>query len=122
MQIGQRTPWGPAHNVTTLGPAVQLVDTASHGGLHLEERARNAVPAEVGATLMNGPEWAEEDCELPIVLSLLLGAQEIDVATLWTTAERVHETGAAAARNYERYHPTCRHLPERAHGNNEAAH
>ena len=70
---------------------------------------------------MHGAEWAEEDCELPIVLSLLLGADEVDAHTLWVPAARVHDAAAAAARTYERYRAACRHLPERARGDSDTA-
>ena len=68
------SPWGGVQSATVLAPGATLIETASHGGLHLAGRALEAIPRAVGATFINGPSWAEEDCELAIALAILHAA------------------------------------------------
>ena len=65
------TPWGPPQHVGVVAEGVYRIVTASHGGLMLSDEAQAALPAGVPQMLLNGPEWAEEDCEEIIVLALL---------------------------------------------------
>ena len=77
MRAGSYTPWGDVQDVVALGPEVERVSTMSHGGLHVVGRAADAIPPSVWATMMNGRGWAEEDCELVIVATLLMDAGHI---------------------------------------------
>ena len=65
------TPWGEAYHVEEIADGIHSVTTASHGGLRLSEAAQKRLPADVLSAFMHGPGWAEEDCEVPIVLTLL---------------------------------------------------
>ena len=85
---GSRTPWGPAQDVTTYGPDVVYATTASHGGLRVTGAAAQSIPASVWSTMMNGRGWAEEDCEFPIILALLVkGGHVTNTKTLEKTAD-----------------------------------
>ena len=111
MQNGDATPWGPADDVTRLGDEVWWVSTPSHGGVRIQGAAAAAIPAAVGETFIQGPEWAEEDCEAVLVLSILeergmlydtpLG---MDTATLRRHAQQM-------ATEFDRYGPALPHLP-----------
>ena len=99
---GSRTPWGPAQDVIAYGPEVVLVSTAGHGGLRVTGAAAKAIPESVWATMMHGRGWAEEDCEYPIILALLIKAGHItDPGILKRTAD-VWEYAKLNTR-YERY-------------------
>ncbi len=104
-----RTPWGAAQTTHTLAPSVTLVTTASHGGLLLAGDA--SMPPDVGETFINGPDWAEEDCELPIALAILhrdgvLG----DDALLGQTPAQTREMARTIARRFPRYAAALGHL------------
>ena len=64
------TPWGPAQEIVELAEGVLRVSTASHGGLKLSPERWAELPAEVRNLMLN-PTFAEEDCEEPIVKTLL---------------------------------------------------
>ena len=103
MREGDRSPWGTIDHVTRLGPEVEVVETASHGGLHFQGKAINAVPAQVRATFIKGPTWAEEDLELSIALAFLHCLGHIDDDKLWLPAEKLHEAALKNATSYDRY-------------------
>ena len=83
------------------------METASHGGLHFHGKAITAVPAQVRATFIEGPTWAEEDLELPIALTFLHCRDHIDSDKLWLPAEKLHEAALKSATSYERYKATA---------------
>ena len=56
---GDPTPWGPAQHVERLADGIELVETASHGGIKLSAVRLGAMPA--AARTSDG--WYEEDCE-----------------------------------------------------------
>ena len=64
------TPWGWTQDITELGEGVWRVATPSHGGLKLSREQWDELPAEVRQTMLTET-FAEEDCEEPIVLTLL---------------------------------------------------
>ena len=64
------TPWGWTKNVVELTSGVWRVATPSHGGLKLSPERWTGLPAEV-RDAMHTPTFAEEDCEEPIVRTLL---------------------------------------------------
>ena len=105
MREGDQTPWGPAQNCDKIGANIWIVGTASHGGVRMAGKAADAIPAAVGRTFINGREWAEEDCELPIALALLMAAGQIDETRLnalyrTTTTNRMWELAHYSAKTY----------------------
>ena len=74
IRVGDDTPWGKAEAVTQLGFGVHRVTTTSHGGIAMDDPAKEHVPDTVRATFTHGPNWAEEDFETPIALAFLLAA------------------------------------------------
>ena len=57
------SPWGRITHTEHLGYGVEVVHTASHGGLRLSHEATDRLPSDVASTFYNGPGWPEEDCE-----------------------------------------------------------
>ena len=100
---GDRSPWGTIDHVTCLGPNVAVVETPSHGGLHLEGPAIEAVPAAVRATFIEGPTWAEEDLELAIALTFLHCRGHVDEGSLWLPAEKLRDAALRNTETYDRY-------------------
>lgn len=108
------TPWGRSDTSDTLGPGVVLVTTPSHGGLLLPENS--AIPAAVTATFINGPRWAEEDCELPIALALLQATGAVkDDALPGYPAAKILEAARGIAERFPRYTVALDHLPKTRH-------
>ena len=103
MRAGSYTPWGDVQDVVALGPEVDRVSTASHGGLHVVGRAADAVPAAVWATMMNGRGWAEEDCELVIVATLLMDAGHITSERYLDNADEARDAARMMVAGLERY-------------------
>ena len=64
------TPWGWTRDVVELAEGILRVTTPSHGGLKLSRERWHELPAAVRDTMLN-PTFAEEDCEEPIVRTLL---------------------------------------------------
>ena len=64
------TPWGWTHDVEELVDGVLRVSTPSHGGLKLSRERWDGLPAEVRDAMLVQT-FAEEDCEEPIVRTLL---------------------------------------------------
>ena len=77
------TPWGWTKNVVELIEGVWRVATPSHGGLKLSPERWAELPAEVRDAMYTRT-FAEEDCEEPIVRTLLgLGdSQEKELALM----------------------------------------
>ena len=96
--VRMRSPWGDVQEKERIGEGVTFVATGSHGGLMLAEDAQKRLPREVRDCFINGHAWAEEDCEAPIVLTLLGLSKETGRAALYI------------ARQFERYRPCLPHL------------
>ena len=64
------TPWGWTKDVKELAEGVWQVSTPSHGGLKLSTERWDSLPAEL-RDAMYSQTFAEEDCEEPIVRTLL---------------------------------------------------
>ena len=64
------TPWGDPQDIEELAEGVWRVETAGHGGLKLSRERWRSLPAAVREVLLD-PGFAEEDCEEPIVRTLL---------------------------------------------------
>ena len=95
------TPWGIAEHVEELSDGLFAVSTASHGGLRLMERVQKRLTPDVLDTFRNGPNWAEEDCEAPIVLTLL---------GLASAGQK--RVALAVSMQYQRYRPALARLEE----------
>ena len=103
MHEGSHTPWGPAQDVESLGPDVTRVSTASHGGLHVTGKAADSIPAAVWSAMMNGRGWAEEDCELVIVATMLMDAGHITCPCYLEHRDAARDAARTMAARYERY-------------------
>ena len=64
------TPWGWTKNIVELAGGVWRVATPSHGGLKLSPERWNELPPAVQDAMLS-KSFAEEDCEEPIVRTLL---------------------------------------------------
>ena len=64
------TPWGWTRDIEELAEGVWRVSTPSHGGLKLSLERWDSLPAEL-RDAMYTQTFAEEDCEEPIVRTLL---------------------------------------------------
>ena len=105
------TPWGYSQDIEELAEGVLRVSTAGHGGLQLSRERWDAIPAAVRDAMLT-PTFAEEDCEEPIVRTLLgLGDH------------RDREMAVRVADCFERYAPALPHLRGRGegHGHDHAA-
>ena len=92
------TPWGWTRDIEELAEGVWRVATPSHGGLKLSRERWDELPAEVRGAIFT-PTFAEEDCEEPIVRTLLgLGD------------DRDREFALTVAGNFDRYSPALPHL------------
>ena len=98
------TPWGPPQDVEELAEGVWRVSTASHGGLMLGPDRWAAIPAAVQDTMLN-PTFAEEDCEEPIIRTILgLGGH------------RDREIALRVTEYFQRYAPSLTHLQKEGEG------
>ena len=88
------SPWGNTMNIYELAPGVHRVTTKSHGGLYLEQEQWYSLPDLVRDTIIS-PFFAEEDCEEPIVRTLLGLANAED-----------QNLAIEIAQEYHRYTPT----------------
>ena len=96
------TPWGWPQDTLELAEGVWRVSTAGHGGLKLSRERWYSLPDVVRDTMLN-PTFAEEDCEEPIVRTLLgLGD------------EREREYALKVAGYFDRYAPALPFLRELA--------
>ena len=91
------TPWGWTYDVEELADGVLRVSTPSHGGLKLSRERWDSLPAQVRDAMLTAT-FAEEDCEEPIVRTLLgLGDD-------WT-----REFALTVAGYFDRYAPALPH-------------
>lgn len=110
MREGDPSPWGTIDHVTKLGPEVHFVSTPSHGGLKLIGKAKQAVPATVQRTFINGGEWAEEDLEASLALPFLHAAGLIDNDAFGKPFDELLDDARRIANGFERYLPAAKHL------------
>lgn len=63
-----RTPWGAAQDVAEVAPGITRIDTASHGGYHLDRKRQAEVVRRFPhfKTFAGGP-WYEEDQDRALV-------------------------------------------------------
>ena len=92
------TPWGYPQDIEELAEGVWRVFTAGHGGLKLSRERWYSLPDVVRDTMLNSS-FAEEDCEEPIVRTLMgLGDH------------REREFAIRVAGCFPRYAPALPHL------------
>ena len=92
------TPWGWTRDIEELAEGVWRVWTPSHGGLKLSRERWDSLPAEL-RDAMYTQTFAEEDCEEPIVRTLLgLGD------------DREREMALKVAGYFDRYAPALPYL------------
>ena len=92
------TPWGWTQDIEQLVEGVWRVTTPSHGGLKLSRERWEELPADVRDAMLT-PTFAEEDCEEPIVRTLLgLGDN------------RTRELALTVAGYFDRYTPALPYL------------
>ena len=96
------TPWGWTTDIEELAEGVWRVSTPSHGGLKLSRERWEELPAEL-RDVMFTQTFAEEDCEEPIVRTLL-GIGD----------DRDREMALKVAGYFERYAPALPYLRDRA--------
>ncbi len=98
------TPWGWTKDAVELADGITKVTTASHGGLRLSPERWDELPAAVRGT-MSCESFAEEDCEEPIVKTLL-----------GVGGDRDREAALAVAGYFERYAPALPFVRSRLPG------
>ena len=98
------TPWGWTRDVEELAEGVWRVWTPSHGGLKLSRERWDSLPAAVRDTMYTQT-FAEEDCEEPIVRTLLGVDDDGD-----------REMALKVAGYFDRYAPALPYLRDRAPG------
>ena len=113
------TPWGPAEHAAHLGNGVLSVSTPRHGGLFIPDKVFCEIPAPVRETLFAGTaspgeNWAEENCDLPIVMPFIfdrLDRELLDAEFPAHTLDKAHwsERARRTANHFERYRAV---LPE----------
>ena len=94
------TPWGWTQEIQKLAEGVLRVTTAGHGGLKLSRERWEELPAAVRDTKLT-PLYAEEDCEEPIVRTLL-GVGD----------ERDKESALRVAGSFDMYAPALPYIRE----------
>ena len=92
------TPWGWTWDIEELAEGVWRVSTPSHGGLKLSRERWAALPAELQYAMYTQT-FAEEDCEEPIVRTLL-GIGD----------DREREMALKVAGYFDRYAPALPYL------------
>ena len=98
------TPWGWSQDVEELAEGVLRISTAGHGGLKLSLGRWASLPRAVRDAMFNAT-FAEEDCEEPIVRTLLgIGGK------------RDREMALDIAGRFERYAPALPYLRDHAPG------
>ena len=103
MTTSIHTPWGRTRDVVELTEGVWRAWTPSHGGLKLSPQRWASLPRAVQGTMMN-PGFAEEDCEEPIVKTVLDIGDDSDRERAWEIVE-YFERYAPARRFVHCYRP-----------------
>ena len=108
MKTTMYTPWGCPEDVEELAEGVLRVSTAGHGGLKLSRERWDSLPAAVRNTMLTRT-FAEEDCEEPIVRTLLgLGD------------DRDREAALRVAGHFPEYAPALPYLRGKGEGHERA--
>lgn len=98
------SPWGEIQWAEPLCPGMDLISTASHGGVRVDREAAVLLsPAARKCGFRDaGFLWFEEDCQEPVVLRELLDKK------LWTVPDRIKDPEQFAAsldRTIQTYNP-----------------
>jgi hypothetical protein len=64
-----QTPWGMSQDVENIGPGIDFVETAGHGGIRLSADKHADIQKRFPnfETFASGP-WYEEDCDICVVV------------------------------------------------------
>jgi len=69
MSIPTESPWGGINQKTTLIPQmIEVVQTASHGGVYVTPTWNKLIPLFMKTNYYNHEGWYEEDCEYSVAL------------------------------------------------------
>lgn len=109
----ESSPWGEIQDSETLIPGMEMVTTASHGGIRVTKEAAMllSTAARKCGFRQNGYLWFEEDCQEPVVLRELMDKK------LWQPPTRIKDPKAfeqSIDRNIQEYNPTYWQARERA--------
>ena len=120
----KNTPWGEWDHADHLGNGIYCITTPSHGGLYIPPSMQRHVPDPVRICLMDGPQWAEEDIEMTLVLSVLIAYLEpYQLRQQFTAALDPSEQGAgirlfdfarSVCQQYPQYEACLYYIPEEA--------
>ena len=104
-KAGDWTPWGPAQHVEPLREGVELVQTASHGGLRLSTEVAATLPTGFKGFADGGRVWHEEDIDMPMILWFLrlgwLPTLCLPETRLFDYGENVAQHGGRSASNWQ---------------------
>lgn len=89
---GTSSPWGRIQSRKTLAPGITIVETASHGGIHLSQQRWGTLPAALQCNPYGGGRWFEEDAEA--IIPLLFFREELPAATLLSRWRQAQDMGA----------------------------
>lgn len=97
VNVGSRTPWGTADNVSEVAPGITIADTPSHGGVKLTPQRNKEIPP----ALRNSSGWYEEDCEVNIPMRYFPAefAAQPHLRDRWT-AERMAESAEQSIKDW----------------------
>ena len=112
------TPWGWTRDVEELADGVLRVSTPGHGGLKLSRERWDELPAAVRNAMLT-PTFAEEDCEEPIVRTLLGLGDDRDREMALTVAG--YFSRYAPALPFIRSHPPGLHYHVQSYRGNDGS-
>ena len=101
----ENTPWGASQGEEHIADGVTAYTTASHGGLRIEGPAFERLPATFKEVMFLKPNediklaWAEEDCDMPIALTLL------GIHLPWTPLEKERRLAIQICKAFDKYRP-----------------
>lgn len=106
------TPWGTVEEweCSDLGAGVWLVPVPGTGGIHISGPAADALPDELKRLLINGPEWAEANSELPIVIACVIDLLDRDLLKIHYP-QALSDASQPVPPVIVQAHHVCRHSP-----------
>ena len=116
------SPWGEPETIEDLSQGLYFVHAGGHGGLHIGTPIIKNVPKAVLKCLLDGPTWAEEDCEAPIILNILTPHLDKEALLKITQSGQTandraiaeYRLAKLATERHERYSPCRKFLREPA--------
>jgi len=112
--MNRSTPWGAAQDTKQVARGITRIDTASHGGYHLNAERLAAMPEQLRRiTPFAGAGWYEEDCDWAIV-AIAFPQHFDDFAVLGAVETQSGQFGQQLAREYLEQDPRGRDVARRA--------